>query len=155
MSKIRHFANLSTEDQSLFLQAWCLLGWSRVAISVWPFKRLTKSLVQSSSIPPPIPVRLEQLRRAEAIGKQVARAARYTPWKSLCLVQVVTGQRLMYRQKIPGQFFLGAAKGVGHLKPKDDLSAHAWLLCGNKIINGEHGHCHYAVLSTYSWGEAW
>lgn len=81
----------------------------------------------------------------------VARAARYTPWQSLCLVQVLANQVLLAREGIAGQFYLGASTGARVSQPDKALAAHAWLECGDEIISGIIGHKQYAVLARFSW----
>ncbi len=52
------------------------------------------------------------------IGYLVAAAARYTPWQSRCLVQVLVTQRLLAKRNIPGQFYLGVRRGCElHRRP--------------------------------------
>lgn len=92
---------------------------------------------------------------AHVIGRLVASAAKYTPWQSLCLAQVLVTQRLLARRGIPGQFYLGVRKGSPALPVQDDpgnLAAHAWLDCGGVIVNGRQGHQLYTVISAFSWG---
>ena len=131
-----------------------MLGWFRAAILSTSFKRLAKSLQHHLDQPASRALDSGQLNRAAEIGKLVATAARYTPWQSRCLVQVLVVQRLLARRKIPGQFYLGVRKGGEGVDDPTGLSAHAWLQCDDVIVNGGAGHEEYTVVSTFSWGQA-
>jgi hypothetical protein len=91
---------------------------------------------------------------AVAIGRLVAAAGRVTPWQSFCLTQVLVAQRLLAKRNIPGQFYLGVRRGCERTDDPTGLSAHAWLQCGDKIVNGRAGHEQFTVVSTFSWGGA-
>ena len=154
MRKLQQFFALPWQQKGVFLQAWFLLGWMRAAILTTSFKYLARKLEHHKVPPPPAPATLEQLRIANRIGKLVAVAAKYTPWQSLCLAQVLVVQRLLSRRGIPGQFYLGVRRGCELTDDPTGLSAHAWLQCGQYIVNGAAGHERFTVVSTFSWGAA-
>ena len=131
-----------------------MLGWFRAAIVCVPLKRLASSL-EHHVLPLELsPIEGRKLEAAARIGQLVACAARYTPWQSRCLVQVLVTQRLLSARNIPGQFHLGVRKGVGSEDGSSDLTGHAWLVCGDVIVNGESGHEDFTVVSTFSWGQS-
>jgi hypothetical protein len=116
------------------------------------FKRLTRNL-QHHALPIPA-AQLPSGQREEAlmIGRLVAAASRITPWQSLCLTQVLVAQRLLAARSIPGQFYLGVRRGCELTDDPTGLSAHAWLQCGEDIVNGSAGHKRFTVVSAFSWG---
>ncbi len=129
-----------------------MLGWIRLLILTTSFKHLARKLqhhrepLALSELPP------QQQRLARVIGKLVASAAKYTPWQSLCLVQVLVVQRLLERRGIAGQLNLGVRRGCEATDDPTGLSAHAWLQCGPYIVNGGAGHERFTVVSSFSWG---
>lgn len=150
-ARLRKFLALPAHDKLLLAQAWFMLGWYRAAILLLPFQRLTVNFERSpqpTALPSLSPSALEEARR---IGHLVAVAARYTPWQSLCLVQVLVVQQLLARRSIPGQFYLGAKKGEISARAPDGISAHAWLRCGDFVVSGEVGCEEFAILSAFSW----
>ena len=149
LNKTRKFAALDGEQKIIFIQAWFMLGWARAAILTVSFKRLAASLRHHRDIVTPSMLSSQQLQQASRIGRMVASAARATPWQSLCLVQVLVVQRLLAGRNIPGQFYLGVRRGS---EDGTDLAAHAWLQCGDVIVNGDGGHEEYTVVSAFSWG---
>ena len=147
--RILKFFALDWKHKSLFIQAYFLLAYFRAAIISRPFKKFVQGLELHKH-----PVKLEELSAqergtAEAIGWAVQTAARFTPWDSACLVQVLAAQKMLQSRKIPGAFYLGATKGVE--RGSSDMTAHAWLKCGSQFITGERGHQRYTVVSCFSW----
>ena len=153
LNKIRKFAALNAEQKIIFIQACFMLGWIRVAILTVSFKRLSSALRHHGELATPSVLNRRQLQQASDIGSLVASAASATPWQSLCLVQVLVVQRLLARRNIPGQFYLGVRTGAGDGADPTGLSAHAWLQCGDCIVNGGAGHEAFTVVSTFSWGQ--
>jgi len=151
LKKLEKFAALNARQKIILAQAWFMLGWTRAVILTTSFKRVAKSLEHHRTLPDSQALNTEQQVQAADIGKLVASAARYTPWQSLCLVQVLVVQRLLARYRIPGQFHLGVRR-VGESKTEPGaMSAHAWLQCDGEIVNGRAGHEQFTVVSTFSW----
>lgn len=150
--RARQFIELDARDKLVFIQAWFLLGWMRAATRIVTFKHLTRSLKHHREVEPPAALVPEKLEQAVRIGGLVTKAARYTPWQSPCLAQVLTLQRILARRNIAGQFYLGVCKSDGGEGATNGLKAHAWLQCGDLVVNGEAGHQEFAVVSMFSWG---
>ena len=152
LSRARKFLQLSGAEKRLFLRAWLLLGRYRAATLLRPFKHLARHLEHHPQQPEAAAVSEQQLRQARTIGRLVAQAASHTPWKSPCLTQVLVVQKLLAERRVPGQFYLGVRKGCPTSGDPDKLAAHAWLQCGDVIINGERACDEFAVVSAFSWG---
>jgi len=150
--RVGQFRALSPAEKRLFVQAWMLLGWYRVTLCWFSLERLTADLERHRVALPPAVLTADQLSRATAIGALVSAAARFTPWQSRCLVQVLVAQYLLGRRAIPGQFYLGVRRGSGQTGDPGGLSAHAWLQCGETIVNGAAGHESFTVIAAYRWG---
>jgi hypothetical protein len=145
---LRQFVRLDRARKRLFLEAWRQLAAVRVSLAVTPFRKLIAELDRHPGSFEPLPVGGEALADARCIGWAVAAAARYTPWRSTCLLQVLAAQRMLARRLLPGAFYIGAASGEAGVV---GLAAHAWLKCGDTFITGESGHEQYAVVSSFSW----
>ncbi|MEH6518281.1 MAG: lasso peptide biosynthesis B2 protein [Halioglobus sp.] len=150
--RINKFIALTPRHKFTLAQAWFMLGWYRAGLLLLSFKRLTRKL-QHHALPVPA-AQLPSGQREEAliIGRLVAAASRITPWQSLCLTQVLVVQRLLAKRNIPGQFYLGVRRGGELTDDPTGLSAHAWLQCGEDIVNGRAGHERFTVVSAFSWG---
>ena len=130
-----------------------MLAWFRAAILLASFKRLTKVLERRRAHLDSRSLDKHQLSQASCIGNLVASAARHTPWQSLCLVQVLVVQRMLVKRGICGQIYLGACRGAETSTGHAGFSAHAWLQCGDVIVNGAAGHKNFTVVSVFSWAE--
>jgi hypothetical protein len=150
--RLNKFIALPPRHKLILAQAWFMLGLYRAGILLLSFKRLTRDLQHHALPIPAAQLQSEQREEALMIGRLVAAASRCTPWQSLCLTQVLVAQRLLARRHIPGQFYLGVRRGCELTDDPTGLSAHAWLQCGDDIVNGKAGHQQFTVLSTFSWG---
>lgn len=129
-----------------------MLGGYRLIILLVSFKRITARLQHhpiAQSTPTLSP---DQRDAALMIGQLVATAARFTPWKSRCLVQALVAQRLLAKHRIPGQLYLGVQRDVGPGEDAPGFAAHAWVECGGVVVNGAAEHERFTVVSSYSWG---
>ena len=151
--KLKKLFALSAADKATLIRAWFLLGYTRAVILTVSFKRLSAAFRHHRCEVTPASVTPKQLHEAVKIGYLVAAAARFTPWQSLCLTQVLVTQRLLAARGIPGQFYLGVRRGCELTDDPAGLSAHAWLQCGGEIVNGAAGHERFSVVSTFRWGE--
>lgn len=141
--RLSHFLRRPWRDQSLFIQAYLLLGLARLAINALPFPKLTKYLgvskVESSADLPVL--HLEEARR---VAWAVRSASRYTPWKSNCFPQAIAAKYLLKRKGIASTLYLGAA-----FKARTELEAHAWLRCGPFYVTGGAGHIHFGTVGIF------
>lgn len=151
---IKKYSALETWEKLVLMQAWFMLGWMRAVLQTLPFKRLAAHMQHHRDKVLPPPLRPDQVHYAFRIGWLVGAAAGVTPWQSPCLAQVLVTQRLLSKRGIPGQFYLGVRRGCERTDDPTGLSAHAWLQCGDQIVNGAAGHEQYTVVSTFSWGGA-
>ena len=150
--RLKKFTALPAYEKGVLIQAWFCLGWMRAAILILGVKRLAASMYRRAGAVLPTPVSPHQSWRATRIGSLVAAAAGATPWQSRCLVQVLVVQRLLAARGIPGQLCLGVSRACGVTDDLAGLSAHAWVHCGDVIVNGAAGRELYTVVSTFRWG---
>jgi hypothetical protein len=151
-TRLNKFIALAPRHKLILAQAWFMLGLYRAGVLLLSFKRLTRELQHHALPVPAAQLPGEQREEALMIGRLVAAAGRFTPWQSLCLTQVLVAQRLLARRNIPGQFYLGVRRGCELTDDPTGLSAHAWLQCGEDIVNGRVGHERFTVVSAFSWG---
>ena len=149
--RLRQFFALDSETRALFVQAYYLLGVIRFGLLTSSFKKLTARLTVQREAVGQVPLNVEALAMAHRVGWAVRTAARFTPWNSSCLVQVLAAQRMLQKRGVAGAFYLGAATGSDEGEELG-MSAHAWLKCDDEFITGESGHERYTVVSSFSWG---
>ena len=142
------FSALTLQEKKLFLEAYVILLSMRIALGLFSFKRLTKTLQVSTAADYQTLFSESQLTMAKAVGKAIQRAAGHTPWKSTCLVQSLTAWKMLKKRGIAGALYLGALKeGKGNREVK----AHAWTQCGDTFITGETVSDKYKRLVFYRW----
>ena len=87
----------------------------------------------------------EENKKAKAIALAIARANRYLPWHSRCLIQAVAAARMLKRRGLAYSFYLGVGKDN-----KQQLCAHAWTRSGTVYVNGGNIRHDYEVVGVYS-----
>jgi len=148
LTKINKFIALSNREKIFFTEAYILLGLIRLALATVSFKGLTHSLDHRKEMKELPKANEQELKTATLIGEAISHASMYTPWRSTCLVQALTAQKMLQRRGIPGVFYLGVQK---NLEGKQTFAAHAWSQCGEIIITGANEHKAYTVLSVFGW----
>ena len=128
---------------------WLMLAAARLKLLVGGLSSFTDQLTCHRSLPDAGGISAMQRAEARELGSLVAIAARYSPWRGRCLIQVLVLQQLLAQRQIPGFFCLGVRKADDTAKA---LDAHAWLQCGDVFVNGATPERHYTALSSFSWG---
>jgi len=131
------FRQIDNRRRAMLVEAVAYLFAARLALIFIPFPRLARRL--GTFVPPTDPRTFrarsgtapDQARMAEAIGWAVTRAARYLPFKAVCLPQAMAARMMLKRRGIGSVLHFGAAKGGD--KP---LDAHAWLDAAGIEVTG-------------------
>jgi hypothetical protein len=131
------FRQVDNRRRALLAEAVAYLLAARLALIFVPFPRLARRL---GTFVPPAEARASQVqteaapdqaRLAEDIGWAVTRAARYVPFKAVCLPQAMAARVMLKRRGVKSVMHFGAAKGTE--KP---LDAHAWLDAAGVEVTG-------------------
>jgi hypothetical protein len=131
------FKQVDNRRRALLPEAVVYLLAARLGLIFVPFPRLARQL---GTFVPPADARAAQARTeatadqahlAEDIGWAVTRAARYVPFKAVCLPQAMAAQVMLKRRGVQSVMHFGAAKGTD--KP---LDAHAWLDAAGVEVTG-------------------
>lgn len=149
LRRIRKFAALDRTRKALFVEAFYRLGLARYSILRRPFKNIVAGLELHRGTAEPRALAMTEQSLADCVGLAVTTAARFTPWESACLAQVLAAQHMLQKRGVSGAFYLGATSPSQ--QNGDTMTAHAWLKCGEQFITGESGHEQYTVVSTFSW----
>ncbi len=141
--KLRSFWCRPLFEQIWFLPVWLLLGGNRLLIKLIPLRYFVNwvgvpfrdasflPLIQTADAP-----------KAEALGRTVQLAARYTPWESNCFPQALTACCLLKCYGIPYSLFFGVQKTPA-------LAAHAWVRAGRVCVAGGESFSQFAVVSCF------
>lgn len=144
LTRLRNLLRRPWADKWLLVQAYLLLGLTRLAIVTLSFRRLARYLgplqAETPADAPP-----EHLTAARRIAWAIRRTSPYTPWTSNCFPQAITGKILLRRRGIPSTLYLGAAFS----EDKSGLEAHAWLRCGPLYVTGGKGDEKYGIVGVF------
>jgi hypothetical protein len=126
---------VSARRRALVAEAVLCLLTARLALLFVPFPRLARRL--GRFVPPHRAQNIDAASSAHAeqaatdIGWAVTRAARYVPFRAVCLPQAMAAQAMLRRRGVASIMHFGAAKG------KDKaIDAHAWLDAAGVKVTG-------------------
>ncbi len=134
---LRRFGQIDNRRRVLLAEAVAYLWAARLALIFVPFPRLARHI---GTFVPPADARAlqeqtgitpDQVQLAADIGWEVTRAARYLPFKAVCLPQAMAARVMLERRGVKSVMHFGAAKGTD--KP---LDAHAWLDAAGVKVTG-------------------
>jgi hypothetical protein len=130
------FRQVGARRRLLLMEAVACLLLARLALIFIPFPRIARRL--GNLVPPSDPrvLRAKESAAAEAllatdIGWAVTRAARYVPFKAVCLPQAPAARAMLKRRGVASVMHFGAAKGEDR-----PLDAHAWLDAAGIEVTG-------------------
>ncbi len=132
----RRFYRISNQHRLLLAQAIVRLALARIALLVMPFQTLA---ARFGKMTPPgteegsarRPLSAAQIALAQDIGWAVTRAARYVPFRAVCLPQAIAAQVMLSRRGVASVMHFGVLK-----KPGEALAAHAWLSAAGIEVTG-------------------
>lgn len=143
--KVKKTRKLTLEEWIFLLTSIYYLTLTKIKIVFFSFKKLSKSFGELE-IKNEINLSKNDYLQSEKIRVSIIRGSRIVPWKSVCLDQAIAGINLLKHKKIPYCLHLGVRKKEDGLK----LDAHAWVVCGDKIILGGEKSKFYMVTASYS-----
>ncbi|MEY4571811.1 MAG: hypothetical protein RLZ10_1022 [Bacteroidota bacterium] len=124
----------------VFIEAWILLHVSKAIILFFPFKKIAAKLGVSQVETPKDPIAGYQLSLVEISLK---RAVKYTVHNSKCYDQALAAKFMLNRQQLPSTLYFGLSK------EDNQLSAHAWVRCGDTIVIGKRGFEKYTPVAWF------
>jgi Transglutaminase-like superfamily len=130
------FRQVGARRRMLVIEAILCLAAARLALIFIPFPHLARRLGDFVAPSDPRVLRAKVSVEAKAplaqeIGWAVTRAARYLPFKAVCLPQAMAARVMLKRRGVASVMHFGAAKGEA--KP---LDAHAWLDAAGVEVTG-------------------
>ena len=134
---VRKFAGLDAERRALLVEAAACLTCARLALAFVPFPHLARRLgtfvspVDSRALDARSPAPESHRRLAEQVGWAVTRAARYVPFKAVCLPQAMAARIMLGRRGVRSVMHFGATK-----RGPAPFDAHAWLDAAGVQVTG-------------------
>lgn len=133
MNRLEKFLLLPLAKKVLVAEAILLLGFSRLAVVLLPFRWIAstlgeevKTVEEKRSAP--------DLNEAEIknIGWAIETCSSHTPWKSNCLAKAIATRFMLGRRKISSVILFGLKK-----TDEGEIEAHAWVNCHDSTLTGE------------------
>jgi hypothetical protein len=144
------FRQVGPHRRTLVIEAVACLLLARLVLIFVPFPRVARRL--GDFVPPTdpralrakVPVDADAAQLAQEIGWAVTRAARYVPFKAVCLPQAMAARVMLKRRGVASVMHFGAAKGTE--KP---LDAHAWLDAAGVEVTGYPVAANFAEIACF------
>lgn len=129
----QRFFRLPIARQILVVEAVIWLALAQLALLFVPFRLLAARFgtVATAHAQPDSRFSDPQLDRAREVGWAVTRAARYVPFRAVCLPQAIAAKAMLSRRHIASVMHFGVAK-----KSEAPMAAHAWLDAGPVEVTG-------------------
>jgi hypothetical protein len=144
--KIHTFLRQPYFTQLWFMPVWILLGISKAAIFIMPFRHLVMYLGETVGIQSQVPLLTpDQQIRAVQISRVVKLAACYTPWDSNCFPQAIVSCLLLKVYDIPYALYFGLAR----VSESSEFKAHAWVTAGRVGVTGGTSFGYYTVVGCF------
>ena len=133
---LRRFGRLPNRRRMLLTEAVYWLAVARIALVAMPFRKLAARFgvvhtpAQAALVPQP-PHAGDARAVASEVGWAVTRAARYVPFRAVCLPQAIAAKAMLDRRHIASVMHFGVAT-----HPGARMDAHAWLDAGGVEVTG-------------------
>jgi Transglutaminase-like superfamily len=127
IAALSRFFALPTEERRRFCEAGLFLFTVRITLALLPLPLALRLFGVSQGATGHGLVNPEQ---AVLVGRAVTRAARYAPFRAVCLQQAFAALLMLRRRG------LAATVHFGLLREGGDLKAHAWSRCGEVPVTG-------------------
>jgi hypothetical protein len=136
----RRFVRIGHARRMLLMEAALWLALARIALVAVPFRHIARRTGAFARPNDPAvknvlgaaPNRAEQAL-AQEIGWAVTRAARYLPFKAVCLPQALAARRMLQRRGVASVLHFGA--NIRN-DPEQRFDAHAWLDTAGVEVTG-------------------
>ena len=127
-------------DYTLFIEAWLTLSFAKLLIIVFEFKRIA-ALIGNPQVESPREMHEEKIIMDIEIA--IIRGVKYVFFSSRCFDQSLAATFMLKRRKITSTIYFGLNK------KGEQLTAHAWVRCGEKIISGRLGYERFTAVAWF------
>jgi hypothetical protein len=128
-------------DYILFFEACIYLSFAKLLILFFPFKKIA-ALIGRSQVESPIEVMGSIIIKDIEIS--MIRAVKYALFTSKCYDQALATTFMLKRRKISSTIYFGLHKET------EQLLAHAWVRCGDKIVSGKLGYERFTPIAWFA-----
>ncbi|QUL37820.1 lasso peptide biosynthesis B2 protein [Erythrobacter sp. JK5] len=145
--KLRTAAGLPIATVGLTGAVWVLLWPARLAVAIFPLRRLVRFYGRDHGARVVIPeASSRELDLARQIGEAIAIAVRYSPASANCYPQALVARALLRWRRVPHGLFFGLRRG----SDDKEMEAHAWVMVGDCAVSGGNSFDQYTVVRCFS-----
>jgi len=129
IDKLIFVSNLPAADKLLFIEAVFTSAYVRFTLCFLSFKKVLNWLGKANES-----MKNDDFLSTESINKTemaVRRCNKYTPWKTECYTQALTGKILLKRRHINSTLYIGLMKDENAC-----YKGHAWLKVNDFFVTG-------------------
>jgi len=138
------FIKLPLQTKLIFMEAYILLGFSRLMIWKLKFKWIAGLLGDVNHETESSNEGLD-LYKVRQVSMAIRIMSKYTFWESKCLAQAFTAKLMLNRRNQKSTVYLGIAKDKS-----GSLIAHAWVRCGRIYVSGGDGSLKFTITSKFA-----
>lgn len=129
LAKLLSVYRIPASEKWIFLEAVCTSAYVRFSLSFLPFKKVTNWLGKANTVQNyNHPLSVETIK---IVQQAIRRCNNYTPWKTECYTQALTGKILLQRRSISSTLFIGFMKDE-----QAKYKGHAWLKVDEFFVTG-------------------
>jgi hypothetical protein len=133
---LRRITRMPHSRRVLLIEAVFWLAAARIALVAVPFRNLAERFgavcsPRQAALATPGKQSDSELSIAREVGWAVTRAARYVPFRAVCLPQAIAAKAMLDRRRVASVMHFGVAKNVD-----GPMDAHAWLDAGVVEVTG-------------------
>jgi hypothetical protein len=101
---------------------------AQIALKTIPFARIAREVERPLDFQTGAATERAAVSR---IGWAIGVARRRLPWRPACLCAAVAASRLLARQGVPSEIWIGARES-----DEEPFAAHAWLIANGRVVTG-------------------
>ncbi len=147
LRKLRTAAGLPVRFVGLTALVWCLLWPARIAVLVFPLRRMARLYGTDHGAEIVVPEASEaELGSARNLGRAIALAARYSPASANCYPQALVARMLLRLKRVPHGLFFGLRREAS----SEAMEAHAWVMVGQVPVSGGDSFDSYTVVRCFT-----
>jgi hypothetical protein len=133
-------------DIFLATEAFFFLAIFRIALAIFPVRRILRAITHSQTIEPLPETTPDESTLALALRVRWAVEAitRNSAGRFVCFPQTLAGYTMLRRRHVPSTMVYGIARS-----PEGELIAHTWLTVGDRIVLGGEGSSAFSPVDRW------
>lgn len=137
---------ISSNEFTLFLEAWIFLCLARVILIFVPFKKVVKLLGNNANLENETMTLPKNTSNQIKIQLSISRGCKYSFWRTMCFEQALAAKMMLKRRNIYSRIYFGVKKS--NLE-SNKMQAHAWLDSEGVTLTGNQGKESFTIVGIF------